>query len=122
MIKVLIIEDEPLIVNMYQKALDVSEFEVSTATNGLDGLEIAKTMKPDIILLDIMMPEPNGIQVLESLKADESTKAIQVVMLTSLSGEYDVSLAISKGAVAYWVKTEIKLDSLGGKIKAVLKR
>lgn len=121
MMKVLIIDDEPLMVKMYQRALHGEEFQVIPALGGDEGLEIAKTEKPNIILLDIMMPKPNGIEVLEALKADESTKGIPVIMLTNLSGKYDEAYALSKGADAYWVKDEITVETLGEKIKAVLK-
>ena len=119
MIKVLTIEDEPLISKMYQKALGTVDFEVVVST-GSDAIDLAKSTQPNIILLDIMMPEPNGIQVLEKLKSEEDTKNIPVVMLTNLSGKYDKSYALSKGAVDYWVKDEIKIDTLGGKIKTAL--
>ena len=120
MVKVLIIEDEPLIIKLYKQALDQSQFEVLSALNGDEGVELAKSQKPNLILLDVMMPEPNGMQVLENLKADEATKQIPVVMFTNLSGKFDVSFAKSKGALDYWVKNEIEPSKLGEKIKAML--
>ncbi len=120
MVKVLIIEDEPLIIKLYKQALETAGFEVLSALNGDEGVELAKSQKPNLILLDVMMPEPNGMQVLENLKADEATKQIPVVMFTNLSGKFDVSFAKSKGALDYWVKNEIEPSKLGEKIKAML--
>jgi DNA-binding response OmpR family regulator len=120
MIKVLTIEDEPLISKLYQKSLSPNDFEVVVSTGG-DALDIAKVQQPNIILLDVMMPDPNGIEVLKKLKSEEAAKNIPVVMLTNLSGKYDISYALSLGAVDYWIKDEIKIDTLGERIKAVLK-
>lgn len=122
MIKVLIIEDEPLIADLYAKTLGKEEFDVEIATDGNEGLELAKTKAPDIILLDIMMPEPNGIQVLQALKSDDVTKSIPVVMLTNLSGKNDSSHAFSVGAMEYWVKNDIKSNELGSRVKQVLNK
>ena len=85
--KVLIIEDEDLIARMYEKTLTFDGFEVEVAIGGKDGLEKAVNFKPDLILLDIMMPEPDGMEVLETLKRKPDTSGIPVVMLTNLSGK-----------------------------------
>lgn len=107
-IKVLLIEDDQLIQRMYQKMFIFEKFEVETASDGEEGLDKARTMdpKPTIILLDVMMPKMNGMQVLEKLKQDPALKAIPVVMLSNLAGENDVETALSKGAVKYIIKSE----------------
>ena len=120
MAKVLIVEDESLIARMYKKALDFEGFEVVIADGGADGIKKAETFKPDLILLDIMMPEPNGIEVLEKIKSNENLKNIIVVVLTNLSGENDAQLALKKGADEYWVKSEIDVKKLPEKIEQVL--
>ena len=120
MTKILVIEDEPMVSRMYGKIIEFEKFEVVSAIGGKEGLEKAKSEKPDLILLDIMMPEPNGIRVLEDLKADPATKNIPVVMITNLSGKNDSELALSKGATDYWVKKEINPQDLGQKIKKIL--
>lgn len=120
MAKVLIIEDEPLVVRMYEKSLRFDKHEVSTALNGLEGLEKIKSERPDIILLDVMMPQMNGMQVLEEMAKDPAIKDIPVIMLTNLSGKHDAELAMSKGALEYWVKKDAKPQELGTKITELL--
>jgi len=120
MAKVLIIEDEPLVARMFEKSIGASGHEVSTALNGKEGLKKMKEVMPDIVLLDIMMPEMNGMQVLEEMGKDPEIKNIPVVMLTNLSGKHDAELAISKGAVEYWVKKDAKPGDLAGKISELL--
>jgi CheY-like chemotaxis protein len=106
--KILIIEDDPLVARMYQKVMGFEGMEVEVAENGLDGLKKAKEIKPVLILCDVMMPKLNGIEVLEHLKADKELKDIPVIMLTNLSGTQDAQAALSRGAVAYLVKSEHK--------------
>jgi CheY-like chemotaxis protein len=107
---------------MYQKVLKFEGFEVVPAENGQDGINAAKTHKPDLILLDIMMPKMNGIEVLEILKSDSATKNIPVVMLTNLSGTHDAENAMSKGALDYLVKSQFKPRDVAIKIKEVLSK
>ncbi|OGM14309.1 hypothetical protein A3A76_00080 [Candidatus Woesebacteria bacterium RIFCSPLOWO2_01_FULL_39_23] len=108
MAKVLLIEDDPLVVRMYQKVLSFEGFEIEVAADGREGLKKAETLKPDLIFCDIMMPKMNGIEVLDRLKANPDTQAIPVIMLTNLSGTRDAEIAISKGAFAYMVKSEYR--------------
>ena len=120
MAKILIVEDEPLVARMYQKSLSFDSHEVVTALGGKEGLQKVKSEKPDIVLLDIMMPEPNGMEVLERIMTDPETKHIPVVMLTNLSGKHDAELAKSKGAVEFWVKKDAQPKELGKKIEEIL--
>jgi CheY-like chemotaxis protein len=117
MAKVLLIEDDPLVVRMYQKILAFEGFEIESAPDGRSGIEKAKTMKPDLIFCDVMMPKLNGIEVLEHLKADANTKDIPVIMLTNLSGTHDAETALEKGAFAYMVKSEFKPKDVAQKAK-----
>lgn len=103
-ISVLVIDDDAMIRSLLHKALTTKGFEVFAAESGLDGLDIAKTKKIDVILLDWMMPEMDGIEVLEELKRNGDTMHIPVFMLTSKEDSKDIDLAIRKGAVDYIVK------------------
>ncbi len=106
MSKILIIEDDPLMRRMYQKIFTFEKYSVTMATNGEDGLVKVKSQKPNLILLDIMMPKMNGLQVLTKLKADPDTKKIPVIVLTNLAGKQDAETAMAKGAVKYIIKSE----------------
>ncbi|MEN8252789.1 MAG: response regulator [Patescibacteria group bacterium] len=120
--KILIVEDEILVARMYQKMAKSENFKIELATNGAMGIEKAKEWKPDVILMDIMMPKMNGIQALEKLKADSETKDIPVVILTNMSGKHDIELAISKGAIDFWVKKDLEPKNFKDKLLAVLKK
>ena len=101
--KVLLVDDETTTIKMGTFLLK-GKFNILTAMNGKQALEIAKKEKPDIILLDIIMPEMNGFEALEKLKEDKLTKDIPVVMLTAKEKMDDVEHAMSLGARAYLVK------------------
>ncbi len=103
---ILIVEDDPLMNRMYQKIFKFEQYDVQTATNGEEGLDKVRQLKPTVILLDIMMPKMNGLQVLDKLKSDPEVKNIPVIMLTNLAGEKDAETALLKGAVKYIVKSE----------------
>lgn len=120
MAKVLIIEDDPLMSRMYQKIFSFENYEVDIANDGEEGIAKAGTFKPTVILLDVMMPKMNGLQVLERLKADESTKAIPVVMLTNLAGQQDAETALSKGAVRYIIKSEHDPKEVADMVKQII--
>jgi CheY-like chemotaxis protein len=106
MAKVFIVEDDPLMSRMYQKIFTFEKYEVETAGDGEEALAKVRAANPTIILLDVMMPKMNGLQVLERLKADPATKSIPVVMLTNLAGQQDAETALAKGAVKYIIKSE----------------
>lgn len=119
-VKILITEDDPLMSRMYQKIFTFEGYLVQMAANGEEGLEQARSFKPTLILLDVMMPKMNGLEVLEKLKADPETKAIPVVMLTNLAGQQDAETALSKGAVKYIVKSEYEPKQVADMVKEIL--
>lgn len=121
MAKILIVEDDPLMSRMYQKIFTFEKYEIEIAANGEEGWEKAKRTKPTLILLDVMMPKMNGLEVLEKLKADNETKAIPVVMLTNLAGQQDAEAALAKGAVKYIVKSEYDPKQVSDMVKEILK-
>jgi CheY-like chemotaxis protein len=106
MAKILLVEDDALMARLYQKTFTFDGHEVVTAADGEEGLAKAKTEKPTLMLLDIMMPKMNGLDVLTRLKADPETKGIPVVVLTNLAGEHDAQEALTRGAIRYIVKSE----------------
>jgi len=120
MAKVLIIEDDPLMLRMYQKIFSFDGYEVETATDGQAGLEKVRSTKPTVVLLDVMMPKMNGLEVLEKIKADPEIKSIPVVMLTNLAGQQDVEKALSMGAVKYIIKSEYEPKQVSDMVKEII--
>ena len=102
--KILVIEDEEHIRKVLSYNLKLDGFEVFLAENGMIGLEMAREKKPDLILLDWMMPGLDGLQVLSELKQDEGTKSIPVFMLTAKSMMAEVGRALYEGADDYITK------------------
>jgi len=120
MVKVFIVEDDPLMSRMYQKIFTFEKYDVDMAGDGEEALAKIPAAQPTIILLDVMMPKMNGLQVLEKLKADPATKAIPVVMLTNLAGQQDAETALSKGAVKYIVKSEHEPKEIADMVKEII--
>lgn len=103
--KILVVDDEINLLKLVESRLKATGYEVITARDGKEGLEKAKTEKPDLILLDIIMPGMDGREALKKLKLNEDTKSIPVVMLT-VKGEPEeiVDSLVYSGAVDYIVK------------------
>ncbi|MFA5926789.1 MAG: response regulator [Patescibacteria group bacterium] len=117
--KVLIVDDEEAILKMYSVVLQ-DEFEVITAHNGNEGFETAKREKPDLIYLDIIMPQLNGLDVLGKLKDDKETTTIPVVLLTNLPKEASADKAKALGAADYFVKVETEPSKIAEITKQIL--
>lgn len=121
-IKILLIEDEEMLANMYEVKFKNEGFDLVKALDGAQGLEIAKTIKPDFILLDIIMPKVDGFSVLKSLKEEESTKDIPVMMLTNLGQDEDIERGKQMGSVGYLVKANITPAEVVESVKAELQK
>lgn len=106
MTKILIVEDDPILSDLYNNTFTFAGFDTYTATNGLEGFDKSKKENPDLILLDIMMPKMNGLELLGKLKEDESTKNIPVVILSNFSDDKLAKEAMAKGALAYIIKSD----------------
>jgi DNA-binding response OmpR family regulator len=118
-ISILLIEDELDVVNFVKKGLGEESFEVSVALNGVDGLEMASKNQYDIILLDIMIPEKNGIEVCKEIRL----KGIQtpILFLTALNTPDNIAMGLNSGADDYLVKP-FKFNELIARINAILRR
>src|SRR3989338_2368413 len=120
--KVLVVEDEEILLTALREELTTGGYEVEGAGDGVEGLEKTKSFKPDLILLDLLMPKMDGIEMLQKLKADSSTRDVPVVILTNLSDYEKISEALSLGAMDYLVKANYKLEDLLEKVRTVLAR
>jgi len=118
--KILIVEDDPLLSRMYQIIFSSNAYEVTAAADGQDGLNQIRSQKPDLILLDIMMPKLNGMEVLKQIKNDPEVRNIPVVVLTNLAGNTDVQSALELGAVRYIIKSENKPRQVEEIVRGIL--
>jgi DNA-binding response OmpR family regulator len=117
---ILIIDDEEDLVFFIKSALELhGRYRVFYSTDGKSGIEIARREKPTLILLDIMMPEMDGLEVLKELKEDSQTMAIPVVMLTAKNDDHSMTEAFRSYAQYYVVKP-VEMDVLAAQIDYVL--
>jgi len=117
--RILIVDDDPDIVETVAFFLSGSDYQVFIAKNGKEALEQVKEEKPDLVLLDVMMPEMNGLEVCRKLKNNPETNSIPVVMLTAQGSKKDVDDAIDGGANGYVVKP-FNLPGLVERIETIL--
>lgn len=118
--KILLVEDDEMLVNMYSDKFRREGYDVETAMNGADGLKAASSYRPDIILLDIVMPKMDGFAVLKKLKKKMDTKDIPVLLLTNLGQEEDVKKGKELGAADYYIKANHTPAQIVLKVKEVL--
>jgi CheY-like chemotaxis protein len=101
---ILIVEDDPKSMTLTKDMLAVSGYTTIQATDGAQGVELARTAKPDLILMDIMMPKKDGYMACHDIKADPATRNIPVIMLTAVGYELNKKLAATYGADGYVTK------------------
>ncbi|OPY57684.1 MAG: Alkaline phosphatase synthesis transcriptional regulatory protein PhoP [Pelotomaculum sp. PtaU1.Bin035] len=104
MLKILVVDDEKNILELVRFNLEREGYQVLTALNGVQGLELARTRAPDLIVLDIMLPEMNGLEVCRELRGDTLTKSIPIIMLSARVEELDRVLGLEMGADDYVTK------------------
>jgi CheY-like chemotaxis protein len=120
--KILFVEDEPTLQKVVGEILNQKGFKVFSAMDGEKGLELIKKERPDLILLDLILPKKDGFEVLKEIKEDEELKSIPVIVLTNLEGMGDVEKALSLGATTYLVKANYELDDVVKKIEEILEK
>jgi CheY-like chemotaxis protein len=123
--KVLLVEDSKFLRIANQRALSKAGFQVTTAADGAEALQVANAQLPDIILLDMLLPKISGPDVLKTLKRNPATMDIPVIVLTSLSQKNEEKL-LQEGAEAYFEKSTLELgknsDRLAATVEKVLNR
>lgn len=120
--RLLLVEDDAFLAGMYVTKLTMEGFQAELATDGKSGLEKASSLKPDLILLDVLLPKMNGFDVLKALKSDPATKDIPVILLTNLGQKSDVVKGLDLGAVDYLIKAHFMPSEVVTKIKEVLQQ
>jgi len=120
--RILIIEDDVFIMDMYETKFKMAGFEVLRAENGDKGIKVARKEKPDLIVLDIVMPQMDGLEVLKVAKGDLELKDIPVVLLTNLGQRENIEEGLKLGADDYIIKAHFTPDEVVGKVKKVLRK
>lgn len=121
MAKILLVEDDTTLMDMYSLKLKEEKFNLIVASDGIAALEQVRSEKPQVILLDIMMPKMDGFAVLTELKKDVATKDIPVIMLSNLGQKADIEKGKELGAVDYIVKASMTPTQVIEKVKSYLK-
>jgi len=120
--QVLLVEDSKAIQQMYRNKLILEQFAVVTADNGMEAVKALSQSKPDIILLDLMMPIMDGYKVLQVVKTDQKFKDVPVIVFSAKGQPDEVEKALNLGAADYIVKSITKPNEVVDKIRAVLER
>lgn len=118
--KILLVEDDEMLVTMYTDKFKREGYEVQSALNGSDGLKLASSYRPDVILLDVVMPKMDGFTVLKKLKKKMDTKDIPVILLTNLGQEEDVKKGKELGAEDYYIKANHTPAQIVEKVKSTI--
>jgi DNA-binding response OmpR family regulator len=118
---VLVVEDDPVILRLLEVNFELEGFGVVLAHDGVEGVELARSDKPDIIVSDIMMPRMSGIELVEALKADEATASIPIILLSAKAQTSDLKSGMDAGADDYITKPFEPLD-LVDRVNALLSR
>ena len=117
MAKILLIEDDKFLVRAYKDGLEQAGFEVAVAFDGREGIEKMKSEKPDLVLLDLIMPVKNGFEVLGEVAMVDELRKIPIIILSNLSQESDLERGMALGATDYLVKADFSLESVIEKVK-----
>jgi len=115
--KILLVEDDEALAAVYKSRLDIEGFETKEVNNGEEALSAAMEFKPDLILLDAMMPKISGFDVLDILRNTQETSQIRVIMLTALSQPKDKERAESLGVNDYLVKSQVVIGDVIERVK-----
>lgn len=116
---ILVVDDEPAVLRLVELNLELDGYVVITASNGVEAIDLASQHRPDLIVLDVMMPGLDGLEVAERLKSDPATQAIPIIFLSARSAASDVSLGLAAGAASYMTKP-FDAAVLSAKIAALL--
>lgn len=119
---VLLVEDEDFIRDLYQRQLTLAGFSVDAFPNGTEALNSLKQKTYDIILLDIMLPDINGLEILKQIKQNPATQHASVIMLTNLGQDATIKQGFELGAEGYFVKAAYTPDQIVQEVKNILQR
>jgi len=119
--RILLIEDDAFLIDVYTTKLKTEGFDIEVAVDGKEGLRKIKKLKPDLLLLDIVLPNIDGWGILEEIKKTESLKDLKVIVLSNLAQKEDVEKGLALGATKYLIKSYYTPSQIVEEIKQVLK-
>lgn len=118
--KILLVEDDDRLASVYETRLQAEGFTTNRVANGEEALAMAIQVKPDLILLDVMMPKVSGFDVLDILRNTPETSSVKIIMLTALSQESDKQRAVALGADDYLIKSQVVIADVVDRVKKQL--
>jgi len=118
--KVLVIEDDVFLAQLLTNRIAKVGAVVLRAVDGEEGIKMIKESRPDLVLLDLILPKKSGFELLEDMRSDPSTQGIPVIIVSNLGQESDVVRGKELGAVEYFVKAKTSIDGLVERVKAIL--
>lgn len=118
--KILIVEDDQFLRTFLEKKFSGNGFEVTTAVDGDDALAKLVSMRPDLIVLDLILPKKTGFDVLSEIRKDPNMENIPIVVVSNLGQSGDVEKAKNLGVVAYFIKANLSLDELVREVQKIL--
>lgn len=119
--KILLIEDDPFLVDIYTTKLKEAGFKFGVAIDGNEGLKKIKKMRPDLLILDIVLPQTDGWQILKEIKNNKNLKRLKVLVFSNLGQKEEVERGLSLGATTYLIKAHYTPTEVIGEIKKILK-
>ncbi len=117
--KILIVDDDPFIADMYLLKFKEEGFDAKSASDGIEGLALVDSEKPDIILLDLLMPRMSGIEMLEALKGKRLLREPKVIILTNVGQKDEIDKALGLGAIEYIIKANFTPSEVVAKTKEI---
>ncbi len=117
---ILLVEDERLLSNLLRQRLEKDGFKVEAVSDGDEALKFLKTNKPDLVLLDVILPKMSGFELMEKLRDDAEFQKVPIIIMSNLGQESDVEKGQMLGAVGYFVKAKLSIEELAGKVREFL--
>ena len=118
--RILLVEDDPFLSSLLKNRLTKENVEVNHAHDGQEALDILKTYKPDLILLDLILPKKSGFEVMEGIRQDPQLQNAPVIIISNLGQPEDIQKGQELGAVEYFIKAKTSIDDLVGNIMGFL--
>jgi|SRR3990167_7189252 len=118
--KIIVAEDDQFLSNAYRVKLTKESYEVKMVADGQELMDLLKTYKPHLIILDLLMPKKDGFEALKEIKADPNLKSIPIIIASNLGQTNDIDQGMNLGANDYIVKSDLSLEDLVKKIKNLI--